>query len=199
MAVVERVYLDNKKLKPQTIQHHLARYNFASNYLPEDERGAALDIACGSGYGTDLLRRAGYRAVGIDIDRKAIAYAKKKYPKNKYITCDVVDFNFEDFFIFNLAVIFEAIEHISYSEGLQIIEKVKKNMIKSSVFMLSTPRDINGKYNKLHKSQWDYPVLKNTLGSIFRKVEILGQDWSSGEISDIDVVNNDFYLAICRI
>jgi predicted SAM-dependent methyltransferase len=94
---------------------------------------------------------------------------------------------------------FEAIEHITYSEGLIVLEKVKKQMRKDSVFMISTPRDINSKYNKMHKSQWDYPVLKNTLGSIFSYVEILGQDWGTGEISDIDIINNDFYIAICRI
>ena len=197
MAVVERVYLDNKKLKPQTIRHHLNRYIFANQIREAHRNDLAVDLACGSGYGTDLLRKGGYKAIGIDIDRKAITYAKKKYPKNKYITSDLVDYTFST--IIDLAVMFEAIEHVTYSEGLQIIEKIKDNMNKDSVFMLSTPRDINGKYNKLHKSQWDYPVFKNTLGSIFRKVEILGQNWDNGEISDIDVVNNDFYIAICRI
>lgn len=195
--VVERVYLDNKKLKPQTIKHHVNRYIFANRVRKPSKNDIAVDLACGSGYGTDILREGGYKAIGIDIDRAATAYAKKKYPHNKYITSDLADYNFD--IIIDLAVMFEAIEHVTYSEGLQIIEKVKAHMRKDSVFILSTPRDINGKYNKLHKSQWDYSVLKNTLGSIFPKVEILGQDWDSGEMSNKDVIDNDFYIAICKL
>lgn len=195
MKVVERVYLNDKNLKPQTIAHHQTRYGYASVIRRVNKGDTGLDLACGSGYGTEILRKAGYKMIGIDIDRKAIQFAKKNYPLNKYITCDMSEYSPDS--LFNLITMFESIEHITYIEGLKTLEIVKNHLLSNGVFILSTPRDINGKYNKLHRSQWDYTVLKNTLSSIFKNVEILGQDWDSAIISDN--IDNDFYICICRL
>jgi SAM-dependent methyltransferase len=44
-------------------------------------RGARVaDLSCGSGIFTDLLRRAGFASVGLDISRKLIALGRDKYP-----------------------------------------------------------------------------------------------------------------------
>lgn len=43
-------------------------------------RGKALDVACGCGYMTACLMRAGFDAMGFDISSEAIALAKTKYP-----------------------------------------------------------------------------------------------------------------------
>jgi SAM-dependent methyltransferase len=44
-------------------------------------RGARVaDLGCGSGVFTELLRRAGYASVGLDISPKLVALGRSKYP-----------------------------------------------------------------------------------------------------------------------
>jgi ubiquinone/menaquinone biosynthesis C-methylase UbiE len=44
-------------------------------------RGARVaDLGCGSGVFTELLRRAGYAGVGLDISPKLVALGRSKYP-----------------------------------------------------------------------------------------------------------------------
>jgi ubiquinone/menaquinone biosynthesis C-methylase UbiE len=47
------------------------------------------DLGCGSGVFTDLLRRQGYEAVGLDISPKLIALGRAKYPKVEFLEGDV--------------------------------------------------------------------------------------------------------------
>jgi SAM-dependent methyltransferase len=46
--------------------------------LPRSARVA--DLGCGSGVFTELLRRAGYASVGLDISPKLVALGRSKYP-----------------------------------------------------------------------------------------------------------------------
>jgi SAM-dependent methyltransferase len=56
---------------------HLSIYEFASGYV----RGrATLDLGCGTGYGSARLVKAGAASVvGLDRDRRSIAYARARY------------------------------------------------------------------------------------------------------------------------
>ena len=48
-----------------------------TSLLPD---ATVVDLGCGSGVFTDLLRRAGYHAIGIDISPKLIEVGRKQYP-----------------------------------------------------------------------------------------------------------------------
>jgi SAM-dependent methyltransferase len=61
---------------------HVARYEWAAARLKELTGGAeahVLDIACGIGYGTQLLAEAGFWALGADRDAEALDYARTHY------------------------------------------------------------------------------------------------------------------------
>ena len=59
---------------------HEARYNFASKFVNGMK---ILDIACGTGYGSNILFNSGGTTVyGCDISPEAIEYARKNYGKN---------------------------------------------------------------------------------------------------------------------
>jgi len=61
-------------------EDHFARYKFASQYVRGKE---VLDIACGVGYGSKLLKEAGAENVdGVDLSGEAIDYAKIHYRTN---------------------------------------------------------------------------------------------------------------------
>jgi ubiquinone/menaquinone biosynthesis C-methylase UbiE len=61
------------------------------------QRGGRLaDLGCGSGVFSDLLRRAGYDCVGLDISPKLIALGRSKYPDVEFIEGDVEHLPFPD-------------------------------------------------------------------------------------------------------
>jgi SAM-dependent methyltransferase len=85
---------------------HWARYEFALNYVTDNE--SVLDIACGAGYGTNMLLQKAKGVVGVDHSANTIAYAKEQYRG---------DFRVGDFFDhigkFDLIISFETLEHIA--------------------------------------------------------------------------------------
>ena len=58
-------------------EDHLARYKFAGQFVRDKE---VLDIACGVGYGSKLLKESGAKTVdGVDLSDEAINFAKSYY------------------------------------------------------------------------------------------------------------------------
>jgi ubiquinone/menaquinone biosynthesis C-methylase UbiE len=54
------------------------------------KRGArVVDLGCGSGVFSDLLQRAGFECVGLDISQKLIAIGRRKYPNVEFVEGDV--------------------------------------------------------------------------------------------------------------
>ncbi len=59
-------------------------------------RGArVVDLGCGSGMLTELLRRAGYASIGLDISPKLLLLGREKYPGLELIEGDAENLPFE--------------------------------------------------------------------------------------------------------
>jgi SAM-dependent methyltransferase len=60
-------------------------------------QGACVaDLGCGSGVFTELLRRKGYRSVGLDISPKLVALGRGKYPDLELLEGDAENLPFEN-------------------------------------------------------------------------------------------------------
>ena len=57
--------------------------------------GAACRSRLGSGVFTELLRRAGYQSVGLDISPKLVALGRRKYPGLELIEGDAENLPFK--------------------------------------------------------------------------------------------------------
>jgi len=68
-----------------------------------------LDVGCGYGYLTYALRKAGHKTVGIDISKKAIAFAKKQFG-DYFVTCDIIDYHPRK--KYDLIIATELLEHL---------------------------------------------------------------------------------------
>lgn len=74
-------------------EDHLARYKFASQFVGGKE---VLDIACGVGYGSKLLKEAGAKNVdGVDSSDEAINFAKSHYQDGgvNFFVADAEDYS----------------------------------------------------------------------------------------------------------
>ena len=100
----------------QALALHLDRYRFAATQLLP---GRVLDIACGVGYGTDLLFQTAVGcqyALGVDADHEAIAYAKTRYLKEgmTFQVGDAMTFSAPE--LFDSIVTLETIEHLPHPQ-----------------------------------------------------------------------------------
>src|SRR3954451_17036571 len=70
-----------ESISPETpndqFQALLSIYVFFSTYTQD---GRVLDLGCGCGHGSHLLlQRGASEVVGVDVDRRAVAYANRRY------------------------------------------------------------------------------------------------------------------------
>jgi SAM-dependent methyltransferase len=112
---------------------HLARYQFAAT-LADGLR--VLDAACGEGYGTEMIARAGAKSVvGVDLDEKAVEHARARYGLD-FRQGDVGALPFEDA-SFDLVVSFETIEHVK--EGGRVLSEFRRVLTEEGLLVISTP------------------------------------------------------------
>jgi len=115
---------------------HINRYHFAKQFV---EGKDVLDIACGSGYGSDLLKNAGAKSVlGVDISKETIDFCKNKYPDGEFLVGSVDDIPVGDKSI-DVIVSFETIEHVNDEAQEKFMREVGRVLRDGGVLVLSTP------------------------------------------------------------
>jgi SAM-dependent methyltransferase len=80
-AAVEKDYAAEVEKLHNLIQRHR-----------RSQGNSLLDVACGTGLHTDLLRKD-YQVEGLDLDRKMLAVARKQHPGIRFHQGDMVDFD----------------------------------------------------------------------------------------------------------
>jgi SAM-dependent methyltransferase len=73
---------------PPDFTMHVLRSLLKRCHLPPAAR--MLDVGCGTGYYTELLRRMGFTCIGIDISRTGVRKASVQYPESLYVTADAL-------------------------------------------------------------------------------------------------------------
>lgn len=129
--------LDEKvSFQRNVLRQHLERYHFAAKFVRD---AAVIDGACGSGYGSEILLRAGAKSVvGIDLDRGAIEYARRRYaqPGISFVQGNLEEVDLRQY-PFDVFVSFETIEHLDKPQGF--LTKVYNQLPKGGLFIGSVP------------------------------------------------------------
>jgi len=119
---------------------HIARYALASS-LVKGKR--VLDISCGEGYGTYLLKQFGAsHVIGVDVSAEAIERAQKKFGGNEiyFQTLDASELEraFEAC-SFDVIVSIETVEHLS--DPGAFLRSLKVVATRNAVIIVTCPND----------------------------------------------------------
>ena len=142
----------------EILELHLARYRFAAESL---SAGRVLDIACGTGYGTNLLAEVADLAIGADISKIAVDHANQTYasPQCGFVQADVLKLGFADG-VFDAVVSLETVEHVDDSTGY--FAEVSRVLGNQGILVVSAPnREVHspGRDTPIHRWHCFEPTL----------------------------------------
>lgn len=161
---------------------HLHRYQAAANLLDKEKPLKVLDIACGTGFGSDLLAKLGHSVVGGDISKNDVEACGQKYqrPNLVFQVVDGTNMPFANH-TFDCVVSFETIEHTTQYQKMLL--EFKRVVNKNGLVIISTPNFVinspTGKVlNPFHTQEWKYEELAKLLDATFSYVKLMGQQYA---------------------
>ncbi|MBC7320847.1 methyltransferase domain-containing protein, partial [bacterium] len=187
------------KADKATELQHINRYNLARELVKNMK---VLDVACGEGYGSNILAETAKEVIGVDISKEAIEQATRKYRKEN-LSFKVMDANSLEFDngYFDAVVSFETIEHLD--KPYKFLREVKRVLKPGGLFIVSTPnRDLASlgsplPLNKFHREEWTLEQFERLIKYYFPNSRIMGQyaryPW---EIHEKANKNDLFFIAI---
>jgi len=197
----ERVIPELMNPRSGILLEHIARYEFAKKYV----KGRVLDIACGVGYGADILLDGPQEEiieeiVGLDISTESIEYAKHMYGflKVNFHVQDVTEENLQNIYgTFDTIISFETIEHLKDDYGF--IKSLRNLLKPGGLLIISTPfgqgrgKPCSCPY---HVHQYKEEEFRELL-SIFNNVQMYHQ---LDQVVEQPIDNKKYYLmvAVCE-
>jgi hypothetical protein len=157
---------------------HWHRYAFARALAPGRR---VLDAACGEGYGSALMARAGGEVLGLDIGADAVAHARARYAGLPGLRFEQADATVLDAFpdaSFDLVVSFETLEHVLAQERL--LDGFARLLAPGGVLLVSTPdkrtyTDLTGQVNPHHVRELYRDEFEAMLAARFPARRLYGQ------------------------
>lgn len=159
--------LETFVLSDSTLEH-LHRYGIAQTFV---KGKAVLDIACGEGYGSNLLAEHAESVIGVDISSKAVKEASEKYKKNNLLfkTGSTSQIPLEANSI-DVVVSFETIEH--HAEHDIMLQEIKRVLKHDGLLIISSPdkenySDIPNNHNPFHIKELYFDEFKSLVQKNF--------------------------------
>jgi ubiquinone/menaquinone biosynthesis C-methylase UbiE len=168
----------------ETTVEHLHRYAIACEL---SENKVVVDVACGEGYGSNLISKVAKKVIGVDIDGASIKKAIKKYksPNLSFCKGPVQKIPLADS-IADVVVSFETIEHLVDHDTM--LSEIKRILKPDGILIISTPdkkyySDETGYKNLFHKKELYKEEFHSLLEKKFHNISIFNQ--YSGSIFSI--------------
>src|SRR5258708_44243 len=158
---------------------HIARYAFAARF---SEGKRALDLGCGSGYGSAELAARARGVTGIDVAEAALSYARENYrPGNvNYVQATAASLPFSAR-SFDLIAAFEVIEHLA--DWRDLLAESRRVLCPGGLFLVSTPNKsyyaesrIKDGPNPFHVHEFGCEEFRQALAQFFPNVTMLVQN-----------------------
>jgi len=166
---------------------HLHRYLFAARWA----RGKrVLDVATGSGYGAALLARGARSVYAMDIDERAIRFARSAWSASNlaFFKGDATRISLRSESV-ELAVAMEVLEHLADQEGL--VREIARVCSPEGVALISTPNkaaysDARNYSNPFHVHEFYRDEFLSLVGRHFSRVQLLFQHVRAGSFITCD-------------
>ncbi|MCK5416493.1 class I SAM-dependent methyltransferase [Candidatus Parcubacteria bacterium] len=170
----ERFILDSNTRSNIIQDEHLVRYELAKQLIKGKK---VIDVACGTGYGSNMLAKAGAeRVIGVDISKEAVKIAQKRFQCEnlEYILGNAEKINQKDN-SFDVVISFETIEHLKNPENF--LSEIKRILNDNGFTIISTPNvEVSGNKNPYHLKEYTRKEFQELLGKYFKNVNILEQE-----------------------
>ncbi|HEY4324112.1 MAG TPA: class I SAM-dependent methyltransferase [Mucilaginibacter sp.] len=174
--------LETHILNNTTIEH-LHRYSLAKTFCADK---TILDIACGDGYGSNLLAKSALKVIGVDIAGDVIEVAKKKYSRSNlsFIQGSTSDIPLAENSV-DVVVSFETIEH--HDEHARMMEEIKRVLKPSGLLIISSPDKKNyseeANYNNpYHVKELYFEEFKQLISQYFINYDFYSQKIVKGSL-----------------
>ena len=129
-----------------TLTLNLERYRLAAEFVGGAD---VVDCACSTGYGSEMLAKAGARSVqGVDLDRDALAIARLRHahPAVTYYEADAV--RYAPTPAPSVWVSLETVEHLPHP--VEYVARVAQVLPRGGLFIASVPVTVSTDANKHH-------------------------------------------------
>lgn len=160
---------------------HLHRYAIVSQYI---QGKIVLDIACGEGYGSNLMSQKASFVYGVDIDNRAVQEAKLKYKKEnlEFIVGNASKIPIDEGKI-DVVVSFETIEHHDMHD--EMMSEIRRVLKSTGILIISTPdklyySDERNFKNQFHIKELYKQEFVDLINENFSKMQLLTQKYSNG-------------------
>lgn len=167
-------------VSPAALSEHYTRYFFALDLC----RGKkVLNVACGAGYGSEVLAQSASEIFNVDFSEQSVAYGNRHYGsyKNHFLTMDAQKMDFPDNF-FDVIVSFETFEHLPrYRKFLNECFRVLK---KDGQLILSMPNKnitspgLKKPLNPFHFKEWTITEFRKAIAGRFKILSLYGQNFT---------------------
>jgi O-antigen biosynthesis protein len=162
---------------------HVHRYLLAQE-LCKGRR--VLDIACGEGYGSDLLARVALDVIGVDIDTAVVRHAHATYsrPNLTFVAGTCAAFPLADRSV-DVVVSFETLEHHDQHDAM--MREIKRVLRPDGLLIISSPdrreySDVPNYRNPFHVRELYRDEFTQLLSAHFQHVGLIGQRVRAGSI-----------------
>jgi 2-polyprenyl-3-methyl-5-hydroxy-6-metoxy-1,4-benzoquinol methylase len=157
-------------------RRHLAVYEWIAARVAG---GQVVDMACGEGYGSDLLASRAAAVVGVDANPEAYEHARARYVRDNLRFDRGMVENYGEPGSFDAVVFLQTIEHVI--DPAAVLEHMRSLLRPGGVAYVSTPNVLtlapagsSKSDNPWHVREYRASEFRSLAESVFGSVELLG-------------------------
>lgn len=170
-------------IQSENTSEHLHRYAIALEYVTGKK---VLDIACGEGYGSNLLAEKAQEVAGVDVSAEVIQEAANKYVRNnlRFWEGSAGSIPVESSY-YDVVVSFETIEH--HDRHDEMMQEIKRVLKPDGILIISSPdkenySDKTGYKNPFHVKELYQKEFESLIGRYFKESRFFFQKFVRGSL-----------------
>ena len=171
--------MERRDAYPTDTQHivNLSGYVWAARQVSQFDRLQVLDLACGTGYGSDYLSGKAGRVVGVDCAPEIVARGRGRYSHSgaSFLTMDGCALGFQDE-SFDCIFSQDTIEHIR--DDRQFVAEIARVLRRTGTLIIFTPHGKGVAYkpeDPYHVREYNQEEFRNILSPYFSTIRWFGR------------------------